>query len=353
MITRLQKLWRKTRAAVSGTPEYVRHYQHLTASLGDPVEPEYDLVLVIPPAEHHGWILDAICREIAKYCDVRTAICEYRTMLPASPVYFYSHYGYMRETVRCQPDVLHAKNLLFFTHPRELWYANDEMFYLMNMAHAVISMCSLFVPYLTEHGVPPEKVEVALVGADANRFQPHVRTAGRVGFCSSYQARKGGDRILELVRSMPEQSFVLCGRKWREWTHFSQLCSLSNFEYLEIPYDEYDAFYDSIDVFVSMSELEGGPVPLIEAAMSNVVPVCSSTGHAEDIITHGENGYLFDTSAPVTEVRELIQKALRSTCDVRQTVEHLTWSRFSHQVQEIAGLRLPESRELQTSSKVA
>lgn len=353
MITRLRRLLGKARAGVTGTPDYIRHYQKLVASLDDPVETEHDLVFVLPPAEHHGWILDAICREIDEFCDGRTKMCEYRKPLPASHAYFYSHYGYLRETIRSQPHVLHGKNLLFFTHPRDLWYSSDELFYVMNMADGVISMSSLFVPYLTGHGVSPEIVEVALVGADANRFQPHVRGAGRIGFCSSYLARKGGDRILRLVRSMPEQRFALCGRNWPDWDRFEELTSLPNFEYLDIPYSRYAEFYNSIDVFVSMSELEGGPVPLIEAAMSNVVPVCSNTGHAADIITHGENGYLFETAAPIAAVKDLIETAFKSTCDVRRTVEHLTWKRFSHQVQEIAGLRIRESQERHHPSEAA
>ena len=120
-----------------------------------------------------------------------------------------------------------------------------------------------------------------------------------------------------------------------------------------MPYDQYPDFYNSIDVFVSVSELEGGPVPLIESAMCNVVPVCSNTGHAPDIIRHGENGYLFDPFAPIPEVTGLIDEALRSECDVRSTVEHLKWQRFSHQIQRIAGLRDQESNLTTSTSEAA
>jgi glycosyltransferase involved in cell wall biosynthesis len=353
LITRLQNLFQKTRAAVTGTPAFVSRYQKLLESAGEPQAPEYDLVYVMAPAQYHGWILDAICREIDKYTDVRSAFVELGTVLPPARAYFYSHYGYLRDTVLRQPGVLNSKNLLFYTHPRDLWYSDDELIYVMNMADRVISMCSLFVPHLIDQGISPELVEVALVGADPESFQPHERGNGRIGFCSSWLPRKAGNRILDLVRSMPKQSFALCGRNWPEWDRFGELTSLPNFEYLDIPYSRYAEFYNSIDVFVSMSELEGGPVPLIEAAMSNVVPVCSNTGHAADIITHGENGYLFETAAPIAAVKDLIETAFKSTCDVRRTVEHLTWKRFSHQVQEIAGLRIRESQERHHPSEAA
>ncbi len=311
--------------------------------MGAAPSPEYDLVYVLPPSKHQGWILDAICHEIDEHIDVKTAFVKLGDDLPTARGYFYSHYGYLRDTILRQPDVLHGKNLLFYTHPRQMWYPQEELVHVMNMADSVISMCSLFVSQLIEQGVSPELVKVALVGADADRFQPHVRGKGRIGLCSSYLPRKGGDRILDLVRAMPKQSFVLCGKKWPDWDRFSELTSLANFEYVDIPYSEYPEFYNSIDVFLSVSELEGGPVPLIEAAMCNAVPVCSNTGHAPDIIVHGENGHLFDTTAPTSEIMALIKEALSSPCDVRSTVEHLTWKRFSYQIQEIAGLRHAET----------
>ena len=328
---------------MTGTPEYVRHYQKLTTSSAIPAEAEYDLVFVLPPKNHQGWILDGICREIAQHVDARTAFVEFGAKVPTALGYFYSHYGYLRDTLRQQPDVLHCRNLLFYTHPRQLWYSGKELVHVMNMADSVINMCSMFVPSLIAQGVHSDRLEVALVGADPELFLPHVRGTGKVGFCSGYLPRKGGDRMLELVRAMPSQNFVLCGKRWPNWEHFDKLISLPNFDYVDMPYREYPKFYDSIDVFVSVSELEGGPVPLIEAAMCNAVPVCSNTGHAPDIIVHGENGYLFDTAAPIQEIITLIKEALNSTCDVRSTVDHLTWKRFSYQIQEIAGLRHAET----------
>ncbi|GAB5441126.1 MAG: hypothetical protein Fues2KO_14750 [Fuerstiella sp.] len=311
--------------------------QRTTDRPADPAA-TYDLVYVAPPKELHGWILDAICREVDQFVEARTAFVGLDEPFPSADVYFYSHYGYFREALLHRPEVHHARNVLFYTHPRELWYSNAELKYCLNQSDAIISMCSRFADHIIDNGVAPELVQVGLLGADPAVFQPHRRGTGSVGFCSSYLPRKNGERLLELVRSMPDQSFVLCGRNWREWQRFGELQALSNFEYLQIDYKDYPAFYNSLDVFVSLSTLEGGPVPLIEAAMSNVVPVCSDTGHARDIIEHGANGFIFDPAAPIAEVVELIGRARRLQTDIRQTVEHLTWERFSKQVQQTAGL---------------
>ena len=54
----------------------------------------------------------------------------------------------------------------------------------------------------------------------------------------------------------------------------------------------YPDLYSKMDVFVSPSILEGGPVPILESMMSNCVPVASKTGFCPDIINHGQNGFL-------------------------------------------------------------
>lgn len=325
-------------SALAGVPVWqLNHLRKVRPQTG-PRAPEVDLVYVLPPKHVRGWILDAICREIDRFTDARTVAVGMDEQLPQAGAYFYSHYGYFREVLLRQPDVLQKRNVLFYTHPRELWYGQEELIYCLNQADAIVSMCSMFANQIVREGVHRKRVEVGLVGADPVLFSGHPRGQGKVGFCSSYLPRKNGHRILELVEAMPETDFVLCGRHWEQWERFGQLAARPNFEYLQIPYSEYPSFYGQLDVFVSLSELEGGPVPLIEAAMSNVVPVCSETGHAADIIRHGRNGFVFDPCAPIAEVADLVKAAFELTADVRSTVEHLTWERFSRQVQAAAGL---------------
>src|SRR5690606_20308965 len=94
----------------------------------------------------------------------------------------------------------------------------------------------------------------------------------------------------------------------------------------------YPAFYDQLDVFVSPGRVEGGPIPLIEAMMSNVVPVASRTGFAPEVIAHGKTGFVCDTDAAIETICRYIDQAYEIRADVRRTVEHLTWDRFVRQI---------------------
>ncbi len=144
---------------------------------------------------------------------------------------------------------------------------------------------------------------------------------------------------MELVKSLPDLDFVLMGRNWEQFPEFEEMKRLPNFEYRMGTYEQYPAFYNELDVFVSLSDLEGGPIPLIESMMSNVVPVATRTGFAPDVIEHGVNGYLCETNADISEVAALVKTAISNRCDVRKTVEHLSWQRFSELMQVELGLR--------------
>lgn len=337
-IPSLSSLRTIARALTTRSQRYLRYYTALdTLRQQRVVDTAYDLVYVTPPVEHQGWILDAICREIDRHFQGASAFAPCDLAVPTAKAYFYSHYGFFQSVLRRQPEVIRAKNILFYTHPRTLWFSDDEMRFLFRQSDCVLSMCSLFMRQLKRDGV--ENVRLGLVGADPKMFVRHERGSKRIGFCSGYYPRKDGNRILQIVSSMPDHQFVLCGPRWDNWDRFPQLLSLPNFEYINPPYASYPEFYASLDVFVSVSTLEGGPVPLIESMMCNVVPVVSRTGHAEDIVEHGSNGFIFDVDAPLSEICASIERALSFDGDVSGSVAHLTWERFSHQVQEIAGLR--------------
>jgi len=300
------------------------------------VAPEYDYVFVTPPRSVAGWILSGICAEIAERVEGKYTFVHSDERLPSATVYFFSHYAFFRDALLRQPWIQARRCLVFYTHPKELAYSEDELIYVLGRCHRVISMCQLFADRLIELGLSASRIEVATIGADPTQFQFHERGSGRVGFCSAYYPRKRPDRVMEIVKLMPDVEFRLLGRGWDKWERFPELCEQKNFQYVECDYSEYPSFYREIDVLVSPAVCEGGPVPLMEAMMSNCVPVASRTGIALDIVRPGENGFLFDVEAPTDEICELIREALYFKGDVRATVSHLTWDRFAEQVRNIA-----------------
>lgn len=295
---------------------------------------DYDLVFVIFE-ESKGWILEAICKEIAAYFQGKYCFHYSPTSLPLSKGYFFAHYSFYVACLKLNPCLWGSKSLVFYTHPKGIMNDN-EFVYAMNRSTKVISMCSQFARQMLEHGVKPEKVSCIIGGgADPKLFQPHQRLHGAIGFCTAYYTRKDPDRIFNIIKLLPHRKFILLGRGWNLYERFAELSAMPNLSYVEASYADYPSYYAQMDVFVSAAILEGGPIPLIETMMCNVVPVASKTGFAPDIIVHGENGFLFDVDATAESVCNLIEQAYQTRTDIRKTVEHLTWSNFSLAVQQL------------------
>ncbi len=208
-----------------------------------------------------------------------------------------------------------------------------ELVFWLNQTTKVITMGSRARDDLIAKGVQPDRIAYVLCGADPDFFKGHERSAaGLVGFSAAYYLRKDPDRIFEIVEAMPHRSFLLLGRDWEAYPKFSDLIALENFEYVTAPYADYPALYKRMSVFVSPARLEGGPIPLIETMMENIVPVASDTGFAPDIIEHGRNGYIFPVDAEVGHVCDLIDQAFENRQDIRKTVRHLTWQNLARQI---------------------
>ena len=111
---------------------------------------------------------------------------------------------------------------------------------------------------------------------------------------------------------------------------------MANFTYYhDEPYETYPDLYNNIDVFISPSTLEGGPVPVLEDMLSNCFPIASKTGCCPDRISDGKNGFLVDIDADYSEVIKLIKLAESKTIDVRQTALDNSWKNCSQKIDRL------------------
>jgi len=282
--------------------------------------------------------LDAICREIGSRQEDSWKVFYHPQPSLNAKNYFFSHYLLFESYLERHPEQLANSNVfVWYTHPRE----EDPVSIakrLLTFDHVtkVIFACGSNRQVWLERGLPERKTAVVLGAADPAMFQFHERGSGVVGLSSSFYERKNPDCLLEIIKLLPHRDFVLVGRKWEQYALFEEMKSLPNFTYKSPPYREYPSIYATFDVFLSMSNLEGGPIPLVEAMMSNAVPVASRTGFAPDLIRHGRNGFIFDLDASPQTIAELIEKAFELTSNVRETVEAYDWDNFSASIVKLA-----------------
>lgn len=292
------------------------------------LDTEVDLVFVVAE-QNRGWVLDGICRDIEPHVSGVTAYCYDVQLLPSARSYFFSHYSLFVAAARAGRIPRGARTFVYFTHPRDIGLRPRRLIKMLAKSDQVLSMASMHTEELVRAGLPRNRVTTVLGAADPGLFPWHRRGSGRALLVSAYYPRKSPETMLALIRALPDTPFTLLGKGWRNSPVAASLAALSNLELLEAPYSMYPAVYGRSDAFVSVSALEGGPIPLIEAMMSNVIPVATRTGFAPDLIHHGRNGFLCDVDAPVVEIAELVKQALRSSAEVRASVEHLDWKRYA------------------------
>lgn len=290
-------------------------------------------IVYVAREKDKDWIFGAKVRRLSRFSELKATTHYHDKLrdLPNADGYFFIYQNYFCRCIRSTPSILKKRNIVMFTHPN--WskkYSKTHVVWCLNKADTIICLNSDVKQYLIECGVKSELLKVLHIGTSSTKFYSHKRGKGDVGLCSNFGERKNPDLILDIIKNMPNRTFHIIGRNWEEFERYDELKGFPNLIYHNnVPYDSYPDLYNELDVFVSPSLLEGGPVPILEAMMSNCVTVASKTGFAPDLIAHGKNGYLFNIDATYKDVVPLIEKAFEIEGDMRQYVMPYTWENCS------------------------
>ena len=260
-------------------------------------------LLVVVPIQNKGWILDGIAKEIVSNHKSFSQIFytpDIPVILPYSRNILFMHQSLVPKYLNSGLVDPKSTNIsCWYTHSSgESPSAIENYLLSFNSIHRVIFTCSSNQKRWINLGVAEANTCFILGGFDDSLFKPHIRNSSQsIGICSSYYERKDPILIFELIKLLPQYHFLLLGRNWQSFSHFEYLMQLGNFTYKSVPYSRYPYYYSKMDVFLSPSKLEGGPIPVIEAMASNCFPVVSRTGFCPDIIQHGVNGFIFDVGS--------------------------------------------------------
>ena len=281
----------------------------------------------------YQWIHDSISKDLCKkfiHLGNNCSLVNLDSDLSPYSHIFYLHYISFFHALLSFKKITIKKNIVYFTHHEKetSLLSIKSLSKLLNLSDVVICLNSKDKEFLKLNGVNVE-IRVVIIGADRNLFKYHKRqNKGNICFVSAFYDRKNPEFICNIVKSLSSYNFFLLGPRWNSYKNFNQMLKLNNFKYLELSYDQYPNFYNTMDIFISVSFVEGGPVPLVEAMMSNLIPISSDTGHARDLIQDGHNGYILKNNNDLSEIQNLIQVGLRNPINVRDTVTNHTWDKF-------------------------
>jgi glycosyltransferase involved in cell wall biosynthesis len=287
------------------------------------------------PPQNSGWILLGIAKEIkSRLLEKKCKIVQLGDELPNAEIFFFMHYMFFYSYL-LNNCLIKKKIILYVTHFESEKHKVPDFLILklLNKASGLVCMNSSLETYLAARGVNPMKTTTIIGGADHKRFK-YVQSAKKdfIGLSSAFYDRKSPDKIYRVIKNMPTYNFLLLGKKWENYHRFNELLSLDNFTYLDIDYEDYPKYYSKMKVFLSLSILEGGPIPLIEAMFCNAFPVVTDTGFARDVICHGENGFIIPIDSDHFTVQRYIEKAFSKNYFVCETVNNFSWNKFCSKI---------------------
>ena len=193
-----------------------------------------------------------------------------------------------------------------------------ERLALREMTHVFAE--STYTRELLRGQVPEEKISLGPPGVDTRIFQPsrykrdgYILSVGRFS-----DPRKNIRTLLKaysLLRSRQASTPALVlsgfvGPRAEDWDFADQLGIRSSVHFREKPTTtELVKLYQDAALFVLASDEEGFGIVLLEAMSTGTPVICTRCGGPEDIISHGETGYLTpvnDPTALANQMEELL-----------------------------------------------
>ncbi|WP_447941478.1 glycosyltransferase [Brevundimonas mediterranea] len=165
-------------------------------------------------------------------------------------------------------------------------------------------------------------------GVDLDLFEPKIKVAvvGR-----TYHTGRKGEALVNAVMQTPGVEWHFTGEGWPGPSRF-------------IPSPQLPDFYRSMDYILVPATTEGGPMSVLEALASGVEVIASDVGWVPDF-PH----IPFEKNNP-DSLRATLEELVAKKWSLRKSVEHMTWSNWAAQHDELFNRLAADARDSNTVS---
>ena len=291
----------------------------------------------------HGWILHGMADRIRKEMKLPSRVLftgkfsNFRNEHSFRALFF-MHFSLLLKYIRAN-GYSGEKIYVWFTHMDGSKF--DPEVPLVD----ALNVCSMiFVPNgrmmqsLIALGVHSTRIMVVLGGFDPERFTGHTRGNSPVCIVGGYYERKSPELLMDVFKNLPDENFHIIGpveqaNKSILWSSspFARIISeLKNVKLIECDWNENHKYIKECDVYLSLANNEGGPIPLLECMAENLYPIVSETGFANDLIINNmDNGMIISCGSSIDIIAHAIRHARKCQTNIRGTVFAYTWTRYS------------------------
>jgi glycosyltransferase involved in cell wall biosynthesis len=254
-----------------------------------------------------------------------------RVPIPKAKAYFFSYPTIFRFYLEKKPKKFINNSLVLYPHNEPEMGSVFEQVELLNMAHKVYFYCKQDAENLVLNGLKKEKIVIANCAVDNDCVLDHkeIREQKTIILASKFGPRKGAELLPGIVKKLPDWNFIVMGRGWGNFIKQEKLLNTPNFTYVQFNKKNRSKYFSKAKIFLSLSNLEGGPVPLIESMALGVIPISTSTGFAPEFIKDGTNGYLLPLNPDPDFVVSKIVSVDKLSENPEFSVALLTWDRIA------------------------
>jgi glycosyltransferase involved in cell wall biosynthesis len=251
--------------------------------------------------------------------------------IPTARAYFFSYPTIFRFYLEKYPQKFSNNSLVLYPHNEPEMGNLKEQVRLLNQSYKVYFYCKQDSENLLSLGLDQNKIVIANCAVDNDCILDDkvIRDQKTIVLASKFGPRKGAALLPDILQRLQDWNFILMGRGWDEFLMQNKLLRLSNLDYVKFNKPNRAKFFSKAKIFLSLSKLEGGPVPLIESMSLGVIPISTNTGFAPEFIRDGVNGFLL----PIYPSAELVESRIRTVDDLTEnpevSVSHLTWDRIA------------------------
>jgi len=221
-------------------------------------------------------------------------------------------------------------SVVLYTHNGSELGTIENQVNVLQCARFVHFMCSRDQETLINAGLPEGKTKLVLGAVDECCVQDFSmqKISKKIILDSKFGPRKGSKYLFELVESLPDYKFSVLGRDWEKYEFYDQITKLQNIEFLNFRGINKNEIYSKASIFISLSDLEGGPIPLLESMRFGLWPIVTDTGFARDVIDNRINGNLIDFPVSVVQISNFVRE-VPAYFETSELVGKLSWDRMT------------------------
>ena len=258
-----------------------------------------------------GWILETISNELIKLNAADIKLTRSHTTNFKADINYYFNWKYWKAL----DSNLKKSNfdMVYFTH-----FEKEDTIEILDAADLIIAQSHHGFKCLSDKGIPEHKIKfIPGMGPKPDVKFKKIKL-GISGRPYDYTNRKRQDLLIKLSLDLDSRifQFVFSNHNWqtvvKEMQKNNADCVVSNHQ-----------FWDTIDYWLSTSEIEGGPMDVINAFYAGTPVISRSIGYFDDMKT--KEDYVFKE---YTNLLQQLKKIETNKIDKLSKLSNYTWDHF-------------------------